>query len=80
MSGFKASVSNSQMGCTLVVDSIFKFMSTFSCLSRIMEIMGDKQASQHQREYRCRLEFVDKSVIADWGNNRQYIVHDVVFD
>ena len=26
------------------------------------------------------MEFCDKSIIADWGNQRQYIVTDVVFD
>lgn len=26
------------------------------------------------------MEFSDKSIIADWGNQRQYIVTDVVFD
>lgn len=26
------------------------------------------------------MEFCEKSVIADWGNQRQYIVTDVVFD
>ncbi len=26
------------------------------------------------------MEFCDKSIIADWGNQRQYIVNDVIFD
>jgi hypothetical protein len=64
-----------------VVDSIFKFMSTASCLSRIMEMKDDyPNQSQHQWEQRCKMEFSDKSIIADWGNQRQYIVNDVVFD
>lgn len=36
--GFKASAFQSQVGCTLVMDSIFKFMSTQTCLDRIIEI------------------------------------------
>lgn len=41
LQGFKASAFQSQVGCTLVVDSIFKFMSTNSCLSRIIELRDD---------------------------------------
>jgi len=26
------------------------------------------------------MEFCEKSIIADWGNQRQYIVNDVIFD
>lgn len=37
-SGFKASAFNSESGITLAIDSIFKFMSTTSCLQRIYEI------------------------------------------
>lgn len=36
--------------------------------------------SSYQWETRCRMEFAEKSIIADWGNQRQYIVTDVVFD
>jgi len=81
LSGFKASAFQSQVGCTLVVDSIFKFMSTNSCLSRMIELRDDyPQQSVHQWQQRCKMEFCEKSVIADWGNQRQYIVTDVVFD
>ena len=37
-SGFKASAFQSELGCTLAVDNIFKFMSTKSCLQKIKEI------------------------------------------
>jgi len=29
---------------------------------------------------RCRDEFVGNSIIADWGNQRQYIVEDINFE
>lgn len=78
MSGFKASAFQSQVGCTLVVDSIFKFMSTYSCLNMMMDLM--RGCDRSKGEYRCKLEFVDKSIIANWGNQRQYIVCDIIFD
>ena len=37
-SGFKASAFNSESGITLAIDSIFKFMSTTSCLQRMNEL------------------------------------------
>ena len=55
-SGFKASAFQSQVGCTLVMDSIFKFMSTKSCLDRMLE-MKDESSSEHQWEQRVKLEF-----------------------
>lgn len=78
MSGFKASAFQSQMGCTLVVDSIFKFMSTQSCLSMMQDLM--RGLNKSQAEFRCREEFVDKSIIANWGNQRQYIISDIDFE
>ena len=37
-SGFKASALHSELGCTFAVDSIFKFISTTSCLDRVVEL------------------------------------------
>ena len=37
-SGFKASAFQSELGVTLAIDNIFKFMSTTTCLDRIYEI------------------------------------------
>lgn len=37
-SGFKASAIQSEFGCTLAVDNIFKFMSTTTCLARMYEL------------------------------------------
>ena len=34
-SGFKASAFQSELGCTLAVDNIFKFMSTTTCLQKM---------------------------------------------
>lgn len=49
LSGFKASALQTQVGCTLVVDSIFKFMSTTTCLERIVQLKDEcYNLSQHQ--------------------------------
>ncbi len=40
-SGFKASAFQSELGVTLAVDNIFKFMTTKTCLERIMEMRHD---------------------------------------
>ena len=78
-SGFKASAFQSELGVTLAIDNIFKFMSTKTCLERIFEL---KQSSQtnHQWQQIVRMEFSGKSIIADWGNKRTYRVDDVCFD
>lgn len=78
-SGFKASAFQSEFGCTLAIDNIFKFMATKTCLQRIYEIKQESH-SQHQFEQIVKLEFVNKSVIADWGNKRTYIVNDIDFE
>jgi len=62
------------------MDSIFKFMSTKTCLQRIFEIRDDVQGNQHRWEQVVKLEFCEKSIIADWGNQRTYFVTDVVFN
>ena len=78
-SGFKASAFQSELGCTLAVDNIFKFMSTTTCLERICEIKRNA-TSDNQFKQMVRLEFCGKSVIADWGNKRTYNVEDVSFE
>ena len=45
--GFKASAFQTELGCTLAIDSCFKFMSTISCLQKIRE-MQDRAHSDHQ--------------------------------
>ena len=78
-SGFKASAYQSNMGCVLAIDNIFKFMSTKTCLDRLREI-NQKSHSQHQAEQVARLEFCGKSIIADWGTNRTYFVQEIDFE
>ena len=78
-SGFKASAYQSQLGCVLAIDNIFKFMSTKTCLDRLFEI-EKKCHSRHQAEQVAKLEFCGKPVIADWGNNRSYFVQDIDYD
>lgn len=78
-SGFKASAYQSQMGCVLAIDNIFKFMSTKTCLDRLREI-NEKSHSKHQAEQICKLEFCGKPIIADWGNSRSYFVQDIDFE
>ena len=78
--GFKASAFQSQMGCTLVMDSIFKFMSTKSCLDRIIEIQQQYRDNKAQFKIAVEQEFSQKSCIANWGNKRTYFVDEVVWN
>jgi len=78
-SGFKASAVNTNMGLTLVIDNVFKFMSTSTCLERIRQIKQNSRTPNHFQQM-VRIEFGGKSIIADWGNQRTYIVHDIDFD
>lgn len=78
-SGFKASAFQSELGVTLAIDNIFKFMTTKTCLERIHELRRDCH-SDHQWQQVVRMEFASKSIIADWGNKRTYRVDDVDFE
>ena len=78
-SGFKASAFQSELGVTLAIDNIFKFMSTTTCLDRIYEIKRECH-SEHQWQQAVKLEFNNRSIIADWGNRRTYRVDDVDFE
>lgn len=51
-------------------------MSTTSCLQRIREIMR----MQKNPEGQILREFKGQSIIANWGNKKAYIVHDIIFD
>ena len=75
--GFKASAINSEAGMVIAIDSIFKFMSTTTCLEKIHEL--SRSFDGNRLEQAVRAEFSGKSVIADWGNKRTYIVTDVDF-
>ena len=67
------------MGCTLAIDSVFKFMTTTTCLEKIRELKS-RSHSDHQYEQAVKLEFNRKSVIGNWGAKRTYIVHDIDFE
>jgi hypothetical protein len=55
-------------------------MSTKTVLSRMMEMRKDFEGDQKKFEEYLKSEFRNKTIIADWGGNRQYIITDVVFD
>lgn len=74
--GFKASAFAYQSGITLVIDNINKFMSTVSCLDRINEIFDRDRKFAHPKILK---EFKGKSIVAQWGNKKTYIVRDVIF-
>ena len=42
--------------------------------------MKERSHSEHQFQQMVKLEFTRKSVIGNWGQKRQYIVHDVDFE
>ena len=46
----------------------------------MVEMRNDFEGDQKKFEDFVKLEFRNKTVIADWGSNRQYIITDVVFD
>lgn len=75
--GFKASAFQYQSGITLVIDNINKFMSTASCLDRINEIFErDRKFAQAK----ILKEFKGKSIVAQWGNKKTYIVREIMFN
>ena len=61
------------------MDSIFKFMSTRSCLDRIDELQRAAK-NQHHWEQMVKLEYAGQAIIANWGNRRTYIVTDIEFN
>ena len=54
-------------------------MSTKTCLERIKDIEHSAK-NEHHFQQMVKLEFCGKSVIANWGNKRTYIVTEVDFD
>lgn len=74
--GYKASVNMSEVGVTVTVDSLFRFMSTVTCLDKIREL---KRQAPNEPKFKemVEREIVGSSVIADWGNKRTYIVDAV---
>mmetsp|Transcript_23219 Transcript_23219/g.22779 ORF Transcript_23219/g.22779 Transcript_23219/m.22779 type:complete len:119 (+) Transcript_23219:763-1119(+) len=81
--GFRASAFNYHSGLALVVDNVYKFMSTTSVLDRVKEIYGQNKhesGDQYSFQKLVQREFRGKSVISTWGNKRAYIVKDIIFD
>ena len=79
MPGFKASAFQTELGCTLAIDSVFKFMCTTTCLQKINELRNNSNSENHFKQL-VITEFSRKSVIGNWGSKRTYIVHDVDFE
>jgi len=77
-SGFKATAALAELGLTLSVDSILKFMTTKTVLDRIRELQEESHNKGHFLQL-VQSEFLGKTVVADWGTNRQYIVHEIDF-
>lgn len=80
LKGYKASVFMSETGITVAVDTLFRFMSTISCLDKIRELK--KQAGSNDAKYKQLVtdQVIGSSVIADWGNKRTYQIADIDFD
>ena len=77
--GYKASVFMSESGVTVAVDTLFRFMSTITCLDKIRQLK--KQAtSEHRFKELVQSEVIGSSVIADWGNKRTYQISDIDYD
>lgn len=69
----------SESGVTVAVDTLFRFMSTITCLDKINELK--RQAGNNDRRYKelVTSEVIGSSVIADWGNKRTYQIADIDF-
>ena len=77
--GFKASVQHTQLGLTVAVDRVFKFISTKTCLDHIYEL---KQKIRDEARWKqaVNTEFAKKSIMANWGAKKTYIVFGVDFE
>ena len=76
--GFKASAFMSEVGVTVAVDTLFRFMSTITCLDKIRDL---RRTAQNDNEFAKLVQehIVGSSVIADWGHKRTYIIDSVDF-
>ena len=45
-----------------------------------MEELRKDTRDEKEWQMRCRDEFIGSSIVADWGNQRQYIVQDINFE
>ena len=79
LKGYKASVFMSETGVTVAVDTLFRFMSTISCLDKINELKRQARDDRRFKEL-VESEVVGSSVIADWGNKRTYQITGIDFE
>jgi len=88
-SGFKTTAYKYQSGCSLIIDSCARFMSTKSVLDSIHELYDEIVDNQFQGNVKqglprfqdaVRKDFTGQSVIANYGTKRNYIVTDIKFD
>jgi hypothetical protein len=68
----------SEVGVTVAVDTLFRFMSTITCLDKIRELRRQAQNDSHFTTL-IESEVVGSSIIADWGHKRTYIISSVDF-
>lgn len=76
--GYRGTAFGYNTGCALVLDTISKFLCSTTCLSRIIEIYD---SSKDDAEYQKKTlsEFQYKSVIANYGLKKTYIVYGIEF-
>ena len=77
-SGYKATAYNTEQGLTMVVDTVFRFMSTITVLDQIKQLRRDASGEKRFKEL-VLSTIIGSSIIADWGNKRTYIVADIDF-
>ena len=89
-SGFKTCAYKYSDMCTLVIDNCYKFMSTNTVLHLINQTYdeieeqypGDLPQSRKTRMFQeqCRSRIVNKSIIANYGSRKNYVVTDIKFE
>ena len=67
-----------ELGVTVAVDTLFRFMSTITCLDKIKELKRQAKGEKRFKEL-VESEVIGSSIIADWGNKRTYRVIHVDF-
>lgn len=85
-SGFRAAAYKYASGCSLIIDTCSRFLSTKTVLDMINSIYDDHVHSDQvtaddiaRFQDAVRSKFVSQSVIANYGNKRCHIVKDIVF-
>ena len=76
--GFKASIQNTQLGLTVAVDKLYKCISTQTCYDKMIE-MKQRIRDSEKWKHAVNMEFLNRSIMANWGANKIYIVSGVDF-